>query len=153
KLDVIGILVSLGMLRLRAGTNRCDPGWSCKKTSRQYPGNEQRYREYTSPHILAHNSSTPTGNVPLREVLKCSDRRVALTNGKNHRLSMSEADIGARPSDVRFTPKSGHWNSISKCPLCAKSRHSEERTSLFDHLVGAGKQRLRHGEPECLRGF
>ena len=26
-------------------------------------------------------------------------------------------------------------------------------TSSFDHLVGAGKQRLRHGEPECLRGF
>ena len=24
---------------------------------------------------------------------------------------------------------------------------------LFDHLVGGGKQRLRHGEPECLRGF
>jgi len=27
------------------------------------------------------------------------------------------------------------------------------KTSLFDHLVGAGKQRLRHSEPECLRGF
>ena len=25
--------------------------------------------------------------------------------------------------------------------------------SLFDHLVGAGEQRLRHGQPECLRGF
>jgi len=23
----------------------------------------------------------------------------------------------------------------------------------FDHLIGAGEQRLRHGEPECLRGF
>src|SRR6516162_11024781 len=76
KLDVIGILDSSGMLRLRPSTNRCDPGWSCKKTSRQYPGNEQRYRDYTSPYILAHNSSTPTGNVTIREVLKCSDRRV-----------------------------------------------------------------------------
>jgi hypothetical protein len=88
KLDVIGILVSLGMLRLPAGTYRCDPGWSCKKTSRQYPGNEQRYREYTSPYILAHNSSTPTGDVTLHEVLKCPDRRVALTNGKNHRQGL-----------------------------------------------------------------
>ena len=35
----------------------------------------------------------------------------------------SKADIGARPRDVRFTPKSGHWNSVSKCPLCAKSGH------------------------------
>ena len=24
--------------------------------------------------------------------------------------------------DVRFTPKSGHWNSVARCPLCAKSR-------------------------------
>jgi hypothetical protein len=27
--------------------------------------------------------------------------------------------------NVRFTPKSRHWNSIEKCPLCAKSRHLE----------------------------
>src|SRR6516165_8662648 len=33
----------------------------------------------------------------------------------------SKADIGAGPRDVRFTPKSGHWNSVAKCPLCAKS--------------------------------
>jgi hypothetical protein len=26
----------------------------------------------------------------------------------------SKADIGARPYDVRFTPKSGHWNSPAK---------------------------------------
>jgi hypothetical protein len=23
--------------------------------------------------------------------------------------------------DVRFTPESGHWNSVAKCLLCAKS--------------------------------
>ena len=27
------------------------------------------------------------------------------------------------------------------------------KTSLFDHLVGSGEQRLRHVEPEGLRGF
>src|SRR5262249_4980195 len=27
--------------------------------------------------------------------------------------------------NVRFTPNSGHWNSISKCPLCAKNGHEE----------------------------
>jgi hypothetical protein len=42
------------MLRLPAGIYRCDPGWSCKKTSRQYAGNEQRYREYTSDVLAAH---------------------------------------------------------------------------------------------------
>src|SRR5262249_36937119 len=25
--------------------------------------------------------------------------------------------------NVRFTPKSGHWNSVAACPLCAISRH------------------------------
>jgi hypothetical protein len=39
----------------------------------------------------------------------------------------SKADIKARPFDVRFTPKSGHWDSATKCPLRAKSRHSALR--------------------------
>src|SRR5262252_2005294 len=26
-------------------------------------------------------------------------------------------------ADVRFTSKSGHWNSAARCPLCAKSGH------------------------------
>src|SRR6516162_7839338 len=39
--------------------------------------------------------------------------------------------------------------------LSANSGHGvmRRKTSLFDHLVGGGEQRLRHGEPECLRGF
>jgi hypothetical protein len=37
----------------------------------------------------------------------------------------SKADIEAPSSDVRFTPKSGHWLSASGCPLCAKSGHSK----------------------------
>ena len=51
----------------------------------------------------------------------------------------SEADIGVRPRNVYFTPKSGHWNSVVECPLCAKSGHSALRqgTLLFDYLVGA----------------
>ena len=28
-----------------------------------------------------------------------------------------------RSINVRFTPKSGHWNSVMECPLCAKSGH------------------------------
>jgi hypothetical protein len=35
----------------------------------------------------------------------------------------SKADIEVPPIDVRFTPKSGHWLSMSACPLCAESRH------------------------------
>src|SRR6516225_4450673 len=55
---------------------------------------------------------------------------------------------------VRFTPKSGHWNPVVKCPLCAKSRHSVLRKkSLFDHLVGAGEQRLRDDHAERFGGL
>jgi len=36
----------------------------------------------------------------------------------------SKADMAAIPNDVRFTPKSGHWQTTVGCPVCAKSRHS-----------------------------
>jgi len=31
--------------------------------------------------------------------------------------------------DVRFTPKSGHWNSVVECLLCANSGHRRARLS------------------------
>jgi hypothetical protein len=49
----------------------------------------------------------------------------------------SKADIAGDQLNVRFTPKSGHWNSAAKCPLCGKSGHY----SLIDHLIGKAKQR------------
>jgi len=41
----------------------------------------------------------------------------------------SKADIDDRAGDVRFTPKSRHWNSLAKCPLCAKSGHMQRSKS------------------------
>jgi len=40
----------------------------------------------------------------------------------------------------------------AECPLLAQSGHSAVRrkTSLFDHLVGASKYRLRNGEAQCF---
>ena len=35
----------------------------------------------------------------------------------------SEPDIARDQLNVRFTPESGHWLSVSGCPLCATSRH------------------------------
>ena len=51
------------------------------------------------------------------------------------------------PYNVRFTPNSGHWNSVVECPLCAKSGHS------FDHFVGDGEHTRRNGQAEHLRGL
>src|SRR6516162_10784404 len=62
----------------------------------------------------------------------------------------SKADIDDCLGHVRFTPKSGHWNSAAQCTLCAKSGHS---TLLFDHLVSTRKERWRYGETKRLGGF
>lgn len=40
----------------------------------------------------------------------------------------SKADIEARQSDVRFTPKSGHWLRALGSPLSAKSGHRSALT-------------------------
>src|SRR5262249_42280797 len=53
----------------------------------------------------------------------------------------SKADIGEGATNVRFTPKSGHWNSLAGCPLCAKSGHEG---TLFDDLVGNAEQVRRY---------
>ena len=48
------------------------------------------------------------------------------SSGPNVRFG-SKADVGERLDDVRFTPKSGHWNSIEECGLMQRSkegRHS-----------------------------
>jgi len=33
---------------------------------------------------------------------------------------LGQSDIVAALTYVRFTPKSGHWNPVAACPLCAK---------------------------------
>jgi hypothetical protein len=48
----------------------------------------------------------------------------------------SKADIGEGPTDVRFTPKSGHWLSVSGCPLCANSGHLGGWWDMIDAQVG-----------------
>jgi hypothetical protein len=59
----------------------------------------------------------------------------------------SEADIEARQSDVRFTPKSGHCLVLLGCPLCGTFRHS------FDHLVGNREHAGRNREAKRLSGL
>jgi len=59
---------------------------------------------------------------------------------------------------VRFTPKADKYQIASLCPVSAKSRREQQhavrgKAELFDHLVGARKQHVRHGQTECLGGF
>jgi hypothetical protein len=42
----------------------------------------------------------------------------------------SLADIEGRPTNVRFTPKSGHRKTLLGCPLCAKSGHGTARWTV-----------------------
>jgi hypothetical protein len=45
---------------------------------------------------------------------------------------MSALRPNAALCDVRFTPQSGHWLSVSECQLCAKSgRQAGGETGLF----------------------
>ena len=60
----------------------------------------------------------------------------------------SEADISQRSIHVRFTPESGRQLQSFECPLCAKSGPG---VRLFNDVVGAGKQLLRHGQTKGLR--
>src|SRR5215471_7495502 len=51
-------------------------------------------------------------------------------------------------------PESGHVRCTRPCPLWANSglMQCSKKSSLFDHLVGAGEQRRWHGEAERLGG-
>ena len=59
---------------------------------------------------------------------------VAPKRDRNHVRFGSKADIAAPPTNVRFTPKSGHPPTRLECPLCAKSGHyaaqQKERYSI-----------------------
>jgi hypothetical protein len=67
----------------------------------------------------------------------------------------SKADIGASPHHVRFTPKSGHWNSDAKCPLRAKSRHGLRcsENAIIQSLCRPDLAPTAHGDAERLRGL
>src|SRR6516164_6394362 len=63
----------------------------------------------TSTHHCTWNSFGPFGGCEATNVMSAL---------------RPKAHIGAHPINVRFTPKSGHWNSVVECPLCANSGHS-----------------------------
>jgi len=47
--------------------------------------------------------------------------------------------------NVRFTPKSGHWNSVAECPLCARSGHYHHpKTGMFRLKELCANAQIRH---------
>src|SRR5262249_42109456 len=78
--------------------------------------------------------------------------RASQQKGAAHVRFGSKADIGAPPSNVRFTPESGHRNSVLECLLCAKSGHStwhvsQRRSHRARHAVSAACDLMASGIP------
>ena len=68
---------------------------------------------------------------------------------------MSVASHQREPeTHVRFASKADKRADVGLSPLSANRvvMRRSKKAPLFDHLVGAGEQRRRHGEAERLRG-
>jgi hypothetical protein len=74
--------------------------------------------------------------VRLRPAVESSPKRAA------HFCFGSKVDIEQqRPSDVRFTPESGHLSPRLECPLSANSGRTalRQKKELFDNLISGGE--------------
>src|SRR5215469_15005801 len=103
----------------------------------------------------------PTSVMRSRRLIACPEAQTGHRTGSNWEVGSGQTDARQCPLwvksrhrkdqlNVRFTPKSGHRNSVAGCLLCAKSGHS---VPLFDLLVGTGKYCLRNDEAECFCSF
>jgi hypothetical protein len=64
----------------------------------------------------------------------------ALGQKRHSNRPIREADIGACPRDVRFTPESGHRSLVCECPLCAKSGHIQcSYSDSYSQAAGTGR--------------
>jgi hypothetical protein len=90
---------------------------------------------------------------------KIRRRRQGTSIYRRHRQNVSSEDkrgfeasqnpYGLVNTNVRFAPKSGHWNSVAQCPLCATA----DIDWLLNHLARFGKQCWRYRQPEGLGGL
>src|SRR5262252_1588238 len=70
-----------------------------------------------------------TGNDMGNETVAQRKHFAPIDRCRSRRLHFVERRKFQLDCHVRFTPKSGHWNSVAKCPLCAKSGGAPYRCS------------------------
>src|SRR5262249_8881126 len=111
-----GRIARIGMRRLAAN----DPDHGKRRLLRTRRERPRNGSTATKPNEIAPSHCLPRGSghgiVPAQTYPG---------NGPAHVRFGSKADIAAHSSDVRFTPKSRHWDLAATCPLCAKSGHSD----------------------------
>src|SRR5262249_33479259 len=107
-----GRIARIGMRRLAAN----DPDHGKRRLLRTRRERPRNGSTATKPNEIAPSHCLPRGSghgiVPAQTYPG---------NGPAHVRFGSKADIAAHSSDVRFTPKSRHWDLAATCPLCAKS--------------------------------
>ena len=70
------------------------------------------------------------------------------------RLNVGHADIHLLSANVCFSPKADMVKRVEMSGMCQKQTHAlQQRTSLFDHLIGRRKQFVWDGESERFGGL
>ena len=89
----------------------------------------KKLRRVRSQFVIGSVDHASDGSSPL-----LANKRHAGRNAGNS--AATEGHGRMSKINVRFTPKSAHWNSVAKCPLCAKSGHSrdESRGRLYEEI-------------------
>jgi hypothetical protein len=86
---------------------------------------------------MSYDKDRTSAGVPLSEVPEFAKHHVEWIDGRHG--STPKADIGTQPRDVLFVPKAD---------ICGAAN-----CSLFDHPIGAGLQRLWHGQTKGFGGL
>src|SRR6516165_12320643 len=106
------------------------------KTDRAQRGNRRRRDRGTKPdrqasQILDDGRSVTGNDEQSYDVRLNAETTTPVTDVRFG----SKADIAECETDVRFTSKSGHWNLVAKCLVCARKRHWPKSAQIGEYYV------------------